>query len=272
MIKEKRWDKIFTKKGKKGEKYRRDYVILYWYLLNKPDYAYSIAKELEKIKGVDIPNSLFHDSNVRTILKKMCKIGLIEQYETIKEDKRERKKYRVLPDFLLYPSLDYLSCYPERYTPVLEAISYFSLPMNQWMGNMDIKKKQNYIYLLELIKNAIYELNLYLNKFLVSHMDPEGERIFHKMFQKRSDPVARKRFYETVALRRRDIGKIDVIRKDYETIPKENYEFKFIKELDENKIYEFFDRDMPELDLSSLISHLERVIQYYETIEKAKEA
>jgi len=290
MIKESRWDKILTKKGKKGERHRRDFVILYWYLLNKPDYNYNIAKTLEKIRGIDIPSSLTRESNLTPIVKKMCEKGLIEQYKTTEVKGRRRHMYKVLPELLVYPehleyskeeleqieerikrdrnvyektkfpeNLDYetlrkrhiyktfgkrglfvyyLSTFKKRNTPspyyhigdiinihlehyltILEALSFFSVPIEKWMKNIDTKKKQNYIFLLKFFKDALSELQMLLNKYY-----PEQQ--YH----------------------------------DVTTM--ENHKFRFIKELDKNKAYEFFGR-YRDMNNSLTISMLNLEISYY---------
>lgn len=336
MDREIRWDKIFTKKG---DKYRRDFAILYWYLLKKPDYTYNIAGELEKIGGIDVPASLTDSSNLTPVIKEMCKKGLIEQYETIEVKNKERKYYRVLPEILMFPYhlelseeeleqikesvegdkdiyerikmskksddkltisedyifriynsfgkrglfLNYISTVENRsrrlfdhethtynledFIPLLKAIPYFSVSIDKWMKNMDTKEKQNYISLLDLVLSAFEELDMFLTKFLLERpLDAKANRSFHKACQNILDSQTRRFIYEQIALiEENKIENVKVYCTDC-FLP-EGYEFKFIKKLDENKICEFFkkelfDRDITKFDMTLMEQLLALIIDY----------
>lgn len=87
------WDEVFTRKKQAPNLI---FLILYWYLFNKPDYQSNIADKLEKLKEKkefkDIPDSI---TKARTITKY---IHEMEEYNLIgiKETKRRRDYYQAL--------------------------------------------------------------------------------------------------------------------------------------------------------------------------------
>ncbi|OQX56577.1 MAG: hypothetical protein B5M53_00655 [Candidatus Cloacimonas sp. 4484_209] len=98
------WDKIFTDKGKPIE----EYSVLYWYILNKPDYGSNIAENIKNCHHIDnITKSLGYASYTCKCLTEMASKELIKSYrkKRRKEKKRGRpsKYYKVTPAFLCMP-------------------------------------------------------------------------------------------------------------------------------------------------------------------------
>jgi hypothetical protein len=75
------WDQVFT---------TRNFVILYWYLFNKPNYQSGIAEDMRNLKKSEefekyIPSSLTYESNITNYLRKMEKHNLIGRINTEKK-------------------------------------------------------------------------------------------------------------------------------------------------------------------------------------------
>jgi hypothetical protein len=94
------WDEVFTRRKKAPNLI---FLILYWYLFNKPDFQSRITDNLRKLKDKDefkiIPDSIITERNITAYIHEMEKYNLVG----IKESKGRRDYYQVLPFFYLDP-------------------------------------------------------------------------------------------------------------------------------------------------------------------------
>lgn len=92
------WDEVFTRKKKTPNLI---FLILYWYLFNKPDFQSGIAKSLGKLKNEDefkiIPDSITTERNITAYIHEMEKYNLVG----IREVRGRRDYYQALPFFYL---------------------------------------------------------------------------------------------------------------------------------------------------------------------------
>jgi hypothetical protein len=89
------WDQVFTSKN---------YVILYWYLFNKPSYQRMIAKDMEELKKSEefkeyIPPTLIYENNITTYLRDMEESNLI----AVRNIEGRKHFYQALSFFYLDP-------------------------------------------------------------------------------------------------------------------------------------------------------------------------
>lgn len=95
------WDEVFSTYKKKANK---NFVILYWYLFNKPDYQKNIADEMKRLIKLDefkknIPPSLTTQKNITKYFREMEERNLIG----IKKTEDRKHYYQALSFFYIDP-------------------------------------------------------------------------------------------------------------------------------------------------------------------------
>lgn len=133
--------------------------------------------------------------------------------------------------------------------------------MEQWMRNMT-KKQQNYISLLGLVRSALEELDEFLARFIFKNLKPELD----KEYKNYPNSILRD-IYESAVTTGYELEGVKIY---CENFPKE-HKIKYIKELDENKVREFFkkelfDNNITEFSPSFLIDELLMLMLEYERL------
>jgi len=155
---------------------RREYVILFLYLLHHPDYPYSIAKAFnERIKGKrqnkskSFPRSLTRGSRVAALLKEMEKAKVVESHKE-KAGKKERIYYNIVPAVLSQEAKINLTDreeivfstykYSELVENYVEIIQAISPDKARCIEKINSFRKYDYLTILAYFKNLLAEIEM----------------------------------------------------------------------------------------------------------------
>lgn len=155
---------------------RREYVILFLYLLHHPDYPYNIAKAFDgvikgKRQNKSFPRSLTRGSRVAALLREMEKARVVESHKEI-AGKKERIYYNIVPAVLSQEAKINLTekdeeeivfstyKYSELVENYVEIIQAISPDKAKCIDKINSFKKYDYLTILAYYKNLFAEIEM----------------------------------------------------------------------------------------------------------------